>query len=130
MDTSNTYSGSPIATVQRTAPDLVEVRFHEGALWSSAAIIHILEQRGALGLEKPNKVLVLLPELLDFELVTMTTDHYEGKGLEEHCLAEAWVVRNAFNEKLARLYFSYFPSPVPMRIFFEEAEARAWLQEF
>jgi hypothetical protein len=129
MGTSDKPPASAIATVLRTAPDLVEVRFHEGALWSNAAIMPILEQRAALGREVPNKVLVVLPELLDFELGTMTTDHYAGVGLEVHCLAEAWVVRNAFNEKLARLYFSYFPSPVPCRIFFEEAEARTWLEE-
>jgi hypothetical protein len=49
--------------------------------------------------------------------------------MKEHCRAEAWAVRNTLNEKIAQLYFRYFPSPVPSAFFMTEEEASAWLDQ-
>lgn len=119
---------TPIATVQRTAPDLVEVRFNPGCVLSVAGISAILNVRDELGREAPSHVLIVFPhEELDFEMTMLTTDQYRGRPVEQHTLSVAWVVRNAHNEHFTRLYFAYFPSPVPSAIFMEEAQGRAWL---
>ncbi|MFZ1689310.1 MAG: hypothetical protein WAU70_17945 [Flavobacteriales bacterium] len=115
---------TPIATVQRTGSDLVEVRFHPGCVLSVGGISAILEVRDELGREARNHVLIVFPaDELDFDLNMITTDHYGGRPVEQHTISLAWVVRNAHNERFTRLFFAYFPSPVPYAIFSTEEEA-------
>lgn len=119
---------TPLATVQRTAPGWVEVRFKLGAVLNVAGIAAILNERDQLAREGPDKVLIVFPpEELDFEMSMITTDHYHGRSVEQYTAAAAWAARNEHNERFARLYFAYFPSPMPSAIFKEESEARAWL---
>jgi len=129
MSTEHKPIHTVIATVHRTAPDLVEVRCNEEAIWTMAAIAELMQARATAAQGVPVKILVVLPEVVDFEMNTMLTEHYPEGTDQAKCLAEAWAVRNAFNEKLARLYFGYFPSPVPFSISMTEQEARAWLEQ-
>jgi hypothetical protein len=118
-----------LATVARTGPDRMDVRCHEGVKWTLGGLNELIEARRSVAGGVPQRVLVVLPEELDFELSTMTTGHYDRSDLGKHCRAEAWVVRNTFNARLFKVYFSYFPSPVPTVSFMTEAEALAWLEE-
>lgn len=118
-----------LATVVRTGPDRMDVRCHEGVKWTIGGLSELMEARRAVADGTPQRVLVVLPEELDFELSTMTTGHYDPAELGKHCRAEAWVVRNTFNARLFEVYFSYFPSPVPTVTFMTEAEALGWLEE-
>lgn len=116
-----------LATVTRTAPDRLEVRCHEGVYWSERSIAELIQARAALARGTPMKVLVVLPEDLPFDTETLASMHYEPMTMKEHCRAEAWAVRHTLNEKIAQLYFRYFPSPVPSAFFMTEEEASAWL---
>ncbi|MBK6540184.1 MAG: hypothetical protein IPG10_02650 [Flavobacteriales bacterium] len=117
-----------IATVQRTSPDLVEVRFKPGAVLTISGITAVLRAREELGRTASHCALIVFPEEeTDFDMSMITMDHYKGRPVVEFTQAVAWVVRNEHNERFTRLYFAYFPSPVPSAIFMEEAEARAWL---
>lgn len=118
-----------VGTVQRTGTDLVEVRFTPGCALTVAGIAAIIEARAKLNLGKPDLLLAVFPaEEVDFDLAMISTDHYQGRAVEEFTRASAWVVRNEHNERFTRLYFAYFPSPVPSAIFMQEQEALAWLE--
>lgn len=117
-----------LATVVRTGPDRIDVRCHEGVKWTSAGIAEVMSARRAVAGGVPQRVLVVMPAELDFELSTMTTVHYEPADLITHCCAESWAVLSTFNARLFEVYFSYFPSPVPCAYFLTEAEALAWLE--
>jgi hypothetical protein len=106
----------------------MDVRCHEGVKWTVAGLNELMQARRAVAGGVPQRVLVVLPEELDFELSTMTTEHYDPADLGKHCRAEAWVVRNTFNARLHEVYFSYFPSPVPSVAFMTESEALVWLE--
>lgn len=117
-----------IATVQRTSADLVEVRSKPGTVLTIPRITAVLHAREELGRIGSHCALLVFPEEeTDFDMSMITEDHYGGRPVVEFTEAVAWLVRNEHNERFTRLYFAYFPSPVPSAIFMEEAEARAWL---
>ncbi|HRO99779.1 MAG TPA: hypothetical protein PLN54_10130 [Flavobacteriales bacterium] len=118
-----------LATVVRTGPDRIDVRCHDGVKWTNAGIAEVMSARRAVAGGAPQRVLVVMPAELDFELSTMTTAHYDPADLATHCRAEAWAVLSTFNARLFEVYFSYFTSPVPCAFFITESEALAWLEE-
>ena len=121
---------TPIAIVPGIAPNLVEVRLKPGKALTVSGIAAILAARWSLGRERPSCVRFMFPEEeTDFDLCMITTDHRSGRPVKEFTHAMAWVLRNVHNERFARLYFAYFPSPVPNAIFLKEAEVRAWLDK-
>jgi hypothetical protein len=118
-----------LATVTRTAPDRLEVRCQEGVYWSERSIAELIQARATLAEGRPMKVLVVLPEDLHFDTESLASMHYDPATMKEHSRAEAWAVRNTLNEKIAELYFRYFPSPVPSAFFLREEEASVWLDQ-
>jgi len=119
---------TPIATIQRTAEDLVEVRFKPGVVLTVAGITAILQARQQSAGGVPLRVLIVFPtDEMDFDMSMITTDHYRAVPVEQFTRAVAWAAQNAHNERFCQLYFAYFPSPVPSAIFITEAEACAWL---
>ena len=130
MTTLPALIDTPLATVQLSAPDLVEVRFKPGCTLTVAGITAILTVREELGRSGAHRVLFVFPnEETDFEMSMITKDHYQGRPVQEFTRAAAWATRNEHNERFARLYFAYFPSPVPSAILTEEGEARDWLEK-
>lgn len=123
----DTIIETSLATVTRTAVDRLEVHCHEHIYWSGSSIAEVLQARATLARGRPMKVLVVLPEDLHFDTETLATMHYDPYVMKQHCLAEAWAVRNTLNEKITELYFRYFPSPVPSAFFISGEEAIAWL---
>lgn len=121
---------TPLATIQRTAPDLVEVRFKPVITLTVAGIGSILEARETLGRSGPHRALIVMSPDMDFEMSMITTDHYAQRPVTQLSTAVAWVTTTPRNEQFTRLYFAYFPSPVPSAIFMREAEARDWLAGF
>lgn len=128
MTTTQTLIDTGIATVQRTGPDRVEVHFKPGACLTVPGVHEMLLARQTLANGVRSRVLfVFSTEETDFDLSMITTNHYAGLPVEQFTLATAWATRNEHNDRFTRLYFAYFPSPVPNAIFQEEAQARAWL---
>ncbi len=119
---------TPIATVQRTG-DLVEVRFKVDATLTVAGIMSIMQVRERLAAGKALKILIVFPQSeMDFEMSMITTDHYTAMPVQQFTRAVAWAAINDHNERFCKLYFAYFPSPVPSAIFMTEEEARTWLE--
>ena len=121
---------TPIATVERTAAGMVEVYFKAGSTLSVGGITALLDAREQMAGQGPTLVLIVFPPTeMDFDMAMITRDHYRGRPVQEHSKAIAWVTRNEHNDRFTRLYFAYFPSPVPAAIFAEVEEARAWLAQ-
>ncbi len=130
MTTTQFLIDTPLAAVERTAPHFAEVHFKPGAVLTVAGIAAILTAREVMGRVGPHQALIVFPaEETNFDMTMITADHYKGRPVEEFTSSVAWVTRNEYNERYVRLYFSYFPSPVPGAISKEEVEARTWLQE-
>jgi hypothetical protein len=120
---------TPIATIQRTTADLVEVRFKAGATLSVAGITAILSARQESASGTPMRVLIVFAaDEMDFDMAMITKDHYSSIPVQQFTRAVAWVTRNDHNERFCQLYFAYYPSPVPSAIFSTEEEARTWLE--
>ena len=119
---------TPLASIQRTTADLVEIRIKPGNAITSDAIQGLIAQIDAHGLAAPRQLLVLLPdEEVQFSTAVMNSDHFAGrpKGMEGRRMAV--VAPSTVDRQLARLYFTFFPSPIYSQIFSTEAEARVWL---
>jgi hypothetical protein len=119
-----------LAVITRSGSDLVEVRFKPGITLTKEGIQGILDARENVGRQgPPARILIVLPDVVDFDMGMITTDHYKERPVQQHSRALAWVVHTESNERFTKLYFAYFPSPVPMAVFHTEAEALAWLAD-
>jgi hypothetical protein len=116
-----------LATIRYTAPDRVEVVFKPGIPFTVAGIQEMLQARKELGESGKHRVLILLPEHVEFDMAMITTDHYTVIP-QPNTEAAAWVVHNERNATFTRLYLSYWPSPFPSEVFLLEADARVWLE--
>ena len=120
---------TPIATIQRTADDLVEVRFKSGVTLTVAGITAILSARQQASAGVALRVLIVFPtDEMDFDMSMITKDHYSTVPVEQFSRAIAWATLNDHNHRFCELYFAYFPSPVPSAIFSTEEQARKWLE--
>ena len=57
----------------------------------------------------------------------MTKDHYLGRGLENCTKALAIAAGSTLNERMAGLFFAYFPQQFNTSVFLMDTDARSWL---
>lgn len=115
------------ATMALTAPGFIEQRFLSDVTIDRAGFEENRIVRQELGGSDPYVMLSFLPEGMDFELAVTSRDHFEPERGQIGMRALAVVVGDAMGEAIAKLYFSYFPTEFPARVFHQEGEARAWL---
>ena len=115
-----------LAVVRRTAPDRVEVHFKEGRIMTVEGIREMLQARERMCESGPHSALMVLTELVDFEMPSITTDHHHMIP-QPDVVAVDWVTHNDRNDTFMRMYMAYFPPPFPCEVFFDEAAARMWL---
>lgn len=118
-----------LGRVERVSAEQVEIRISPGVRLSTESFAATREARRELAEGRPMRVLMLLPEELDFQLDVMQVDHYKGTSAEEYTKALAIVSPETLYERLAELYFAYHPPSFPVRIFTHEADAQAWLDQ-
>lgn len=118
-----------LATLERKHDDILEVRFKPGVKLDRAGILEILEERKRFCASGAHHVLAVFPAESDFEMEVMTTDHYLDAGMRDCTRTLALAANGAMNERMASLYFAYFPQPFDTRVFLEESDARAWLRQ-
>ena len=117
-----------IATIVRTRPDLMEIRYKPGCTMDMAGVKEIHEVRARIFGNRPYASLSLIPEDVDFQLDITQKDHYATDRSADPLVAWAVVSRGAMLEMIAKLYFSYFPQTFPVLTTNDEAEARAWIE--
>lgn len=118
-----------LATIERVGTELLEVRFKPDQHVDRAGIDEILEERKRLCPEGTRNILTIIPGEPDFDLDVVTTDHYSGRELENCTRALAIAASSTINERMAGLFFAYFPQAFATKVFSGEEEARRWLQE-
>lgn len=117
------------AVLSVNAEGTVEVRFKPGITLDKAGLDDVITQREQLAAQLgPHAVLVVFPPDGDFEIAVMTTDHYNGREALASTRAMAIAANSVMHERMASLYFAYFPQPFKASVFVEEADARRWLQ--
>lgn len=117
-----------IATLAYTAPDRVEVRFKPGVEFTSARIAELMQVRARLGVSGKHRVLMILPEVIDFDVDIVQVEHYTVTP-QPNTEAVAWLVRSAEDMHITRLAVGRGVPTFPWKVFMNEAEARAWLEE-
>jgi hypothetical protein len=118
-----------LARVSRPAADLVVVRFKENVKLDSRGIAEILQLRRSMGADGAHKVMIVMPEDVDFEMSMITTDHYREHNAQDHTLAVAWVAGTSTTQKMTSIHLSYFPPPFRSEVFASEEEALRWLDD-
>ncbi len=116
------------ATLERTTAETVEVRFKPGLVLDKSGLDEILVERERICSNTgKHAVLAIFPNDADFDLAVMTQDHYSGRKIVACTRFLAVAANSLMHERMASLYFAYFPQTFTTRIFVEEAEARTWL---
>ncbi len=119
---------TPIATIAYTARDRVEVRFKAGVRLTAANVAAMMKVRQELGLGGKHRVLMFLPDLLDFSVDMLRTDHYANVP-QPNTEAVAWLAQNEGDAAITRTVISRSKVEFPWKVFLDEADARAWLEE-
>lgn len=117
-----------LATLERIAPDILEIRYKPEQKLDTAGLREVLDEWQRLCPEGPYKVLAVFPPESDFDLGVMMEDHYRGRGLESCTAALAIAAQSTMMERMVDLYYAYFPQRMTVGVFVEEKEARAWLR--
>ena len=116
------------ATVERVSAELIEVRFKPDVKLDVEGIGEVVNAKRTLcGADSPD-VLAVMPPEGDFELDVLNMDHSRSHG---GCPTRrlAFAGQSPLNERLANLYFSYFPRQNETRVFHDERDARQWLDQ-
>ena len=117
------------ATIERTADNVLEVRYKPGQTLDPAGIGDVLHERERLcGGQKGQAVLAVIPPDADFQMLLMTRDHYKDRPVVDCTRFLAIAASSVMHERMASLYFAYFPQNFPTAVFTDEEEARVWLK--
>lgn len=118
----------PLATIQLVEEGLIELRYRPDAKLTIAGMRDLLQTRILLCGTVPHKVLSFLPDGIDFDKALMDQNLYGDPISVATTRAMAIVVTDPVNTHMLELFFAYYPAQFPMRLFSQEAEARAWLK--
>jgi hypothetical protein len=117
------------ATIERTEDQLIEVRYKPGVTIDPKGLSDVLSERERLCDGGDGQaVLAIIPPDADFQMALMTSDHYKGRPVTDCTRFLAVATSSTTHERMASLYFAYFPQDFRTAIFNDEAEARAWLK--
>ncbi len=117
------------ATLNASADGGLEIHFKPHVKLTVKNVQEVLDTRHRICGNKRYRVLVTLPEDVDFDVNVLTFDHYEHRDMHRCTYAVAWEAGSDLNEKLVELFYRYFPQPFPAKAFRTHSEARAWLAE-
>lgn len=121
------------ATIERTPDNVLEVRYKPGQTLDPAGLSEVLRERERLcqgqGGQGGQAVLAVIPPDADFQMLIMTSDHYKDRPVVDCTRFLAIAATSVMHERMASLYFAYFPQNFRTGIFSDEAEARVWLKK-
>lgn len=109
------------------SPGFIEQRFRNDRTLDRAGFEENRQARMELGGSAPYVMLSFIPEGIDFDLSITSSDHFRSERGLSGLKALAVVAHDSMGEAIANLYFSYFPTDFPARVFNDEASARAWI---
>ena len=117
-----------LVTIRYTAVNRVEVWFKPGVRFTAAHIAEMMQERARLGASGPHRVLMLMPEVIDFDPEMVQVEHYTNNP-QPNTEAVAWVAHNFADAHITKLVVERGRPTFPWKVFLNEEEARAWLEE-
>lgn len=118
------------ATIEKTADNVLEVRYKPGQTLDPAGLSEVLSERERLCSGQGGQAVhAVIPADADFQMVIMTSDHYKGRPVVDCTRFLAITASSVMHERMASLYFAYFPQNFRTAIFTDEVEARKWLKK-
>lgn len=126
MDSALPHVETPQATITYTATDRVEVYFKPGVRFTAEGMAELMKTRRRLGESGKHRVLMLLPEEIQFDPSMVRTDHY-GNVPQPNTEAVAWVVHNIGDAQITKIVLNKSQVSFPWKVFLDETEARTWL---
>lgn len=120
-------SETSIASIERTSPSRVEIRFKPEVYIDTKGFAEVFQERIRLCGTDHVHILMVIPTDAEIDPTLMATDHFKANGGVEGVQAIASVSGSSVNEMLTSLYFAYFPQAFPARVFNTEQEAGDWL---
>ncbi len=118
-----------IATLIEVAPDLIEIHYHNGIVFTPEKVAEVqLIRRNVMG-TRPHATLTIIPEDVDYRMDTMKHDQGQADRIQSQLLASAVVAKASMIEMLTKLYFSYFPQLHRVLVTDNEQQARTWLAQ-
>ena len=118
------------ATIEKTADNVLEVRYKPGQTLDPAGLSEVLSERERLCSGQGGQAVHgVMPADADFQMVIMTSDHYKGRPVVDCTRFLAITASSVMHERMASLYFAYFPQNFRTAIFTDEVEARKWLKK-
>ena len=118
---------TPIARIVYTAIDRVEVRFKPGVRFTPESMGAMMQARQELGTGGKHRVLMLMPEEIDFDPSMVRTDFY-AEHPQPNTEAMAWLAHNNADALITRMILKKSSPTCAWEVFQDEAEARAWLE--
>ena len=124
MSAKNTTT-TRLATLAWNDEGVLVIRFRPEVPADISGVSELVTARVEMTRDMKARVMVVLAADMDFEIQVPTTDH--SGGSVPFTLAEATVAPTPILEKIARMYYQYFPQPCPTAVFATEPEALIWL---
>ena len=118
---------TPIARIIYTAADRVEVHFKPGVRFTPQVMAALMKARQDLGASGKHRVLMLMPEVIDFDPSMVRTDFY-AEHPQPNTEAMAWLAHNHADALITRMILKKSSPTCAWEVFQDEAEARAWLE--
>lgn len=116
------------ATVERTSPGLVEIRFKPDVKLDVEGVGEVIQAKRQLILEGESDVLTVFPPEMDMAMNVVGTDHHALFGTCARSRRLALAAQSELNQKLAEIYYKYHPREHDTAVFLTEADARQWLE--
>ncbi|HQW41083.1 MAG TPA: hypothetical protein PK149_07960 [Flavobacteriales bacterium] len=126
MENALPHLDTPVASIIYTSHDRVEVHFKPGVRFTPEGVAELMKSRQLLGASGKHRVLMLLPEEIQFDPRMVSTDHY-GNVPQPNTEAVAWVVHNIGDAQITKIVLSRSHVSFPWKVFLDEQEARNWL---
>lgn len=117
-----------IATLVRSRPDLLEISYHAGKVFTPEHVYEVQVERRRMMGDQRYSTITFVPEDMDFVLDSMRVDHAMVDRAVDHVVATAVVVRGSMMERLTNVYLKHYPLPQHVLVTDNETEARAWLK--
>lgn len=117
------------AMVERISAGLIEVRFKPDVKLDAKGIGEVIMAKRSLCRTDEPDILAVIPAELDFALNVLSMDHSALQGGIARGRRLAFVANNSLNQRLAEIYFRYYPRAHETEVFMHEADAKDWLNK-
>ena len=127
MTIEPSYHETKLALVERRAPDLVIIRYHEGVAFDSDGIAEVIGVCERITGDKDFGMITVLPEQGEISLEAVRQEH-STEGVNTRVRAHALVASEGLFRKLAEIHYTYHPQQHQVRMFGTVPEAVEWIR--